>query len=73
MFQAAKPATYLYNLTQDLLNGYDSSILPVINNNQSIKINIDFTLFQLISLDDQKQTITLSAWINLVNYNDYIR
>jgi hypothetical protein len=60
-------------LTQDLLNGYDSSILPVINNNQSIKINIDFTLFQLISLDDQKQTITLSAWINLVNYNDYAK
>ena len=56
-----------YRLKSTIYDGYDPMIRPVKDPWTVTNVTIGFTLKQVLSFDDTSETITVSAWPNMVS------
>lgn len=62
----------LYRLHKRLFDGYDPWIRPVMNVHDKIEVKLDFTLLQLINMNDQVESMTVSGYLNLVWMDEFM-
>ena len=66
--QADRYDTALYRLNHMLFKDYDKFTKPVRRSQTVINVTIDFTLNQLLLMNDYTELITLSGWPNIVTF-----
>ena len=42
--------TYLKNLSETLLNGYNADIVPILDENSPLEVKLDFTISQILEV-----------------------
>jgi nicotinic acetylcholine receptor alpha-10 len=59
-------------LLEHLFKNYDSLERPVQNENESLNVSINLSVQQIVDVDEKKQTIIFSGWLDMVIYDDFI-
>ena len=50
-------------LYRTLLRSYESSVRPSLRYDQPVNVTFSFTLTQVIDVDERKEVLTTSAWV----------
>ena len=62
----------MYRLKHDIYEGYDQNIRPVKDYRSVTKVTIGFTLAQVLSFDDETETITVRGWPRFVSFYSFV-
>ena len=62
----------MYRLKHDTYEGYDQNIRPVKDYRSVTKVTIGFTLAQVLSFDDETETITVRGWPRFVSFYSFV-
>ncbi len=52
---------------KDLFQDYDPLERPSLNDSQNLKVELGMAIQQIVDVDEKKQTIILSGWLDMVN------
>ncbi|PVD21672.1 hypothetical protein C0Q70_17471 [Pomacea canaliculata] len=69
--QTAKKEDY-YNLTDYLFDGYKKEVRPVFDDDNVIQIYVTFSLFQIVDMNEQDQTMKTNARLKIEWLDDYL-
>ena len=59
-----------YRLTKYLLGNYDTSVRPVKNSTQPIKVLFGVSIHHIIDVDEKNQILTVNCWVTQ-SWTDY--
>ncbi|MFH4984596.1 hypothetical protein AB6A40_011305 [Gnathostoma spinigerum] len=57
-----------YELSRDLLDGYDFRVRPVRHHSDVLDVSMKVVLQQIISVDSKSQFIELNLWLQYVSF-----
>ncbi|XP_025112892.1 neuronal acetylcholine receptor subunit beta-3-like [Pomacea canaliculata] len=69
--QNAKKEDY-YDLTDYLFDGYKKEVRPVLDDSSTIQIYVSFSLFQIVEMNEQDQTMKTIARLKIEWLDDYL-
>ena len=62
----------MYRLKTRLFESYDPWVRPIIHAQHRANIHLDFTLLQLLSMNEVSETMTVSGYLNLVWRDEFM-